>query len=893
MNRLLILSFIFLVNIVNSQEEKRLALVIGNANYDKAALKNPVNDAALMKQTLEKLNFDIIYSTNLERDRDMKDKIIEFGKKRGDYDVGFIYYAGHGIQIEGENYLLPTKEKFNCEDDILNYGVNVQTIMKYLRNTSNSVNVLVLDACRDNPLEQLNCPSSSRSLNNGGLAKLPAPTGSLIAFSTSANTTASDGVGDNSLFCKSLSTNLLKPDKTLNQIFQSVRSEVLMESKKTGRVQEPEEASKLIGDYYFIKSDKLNFAKKIISGEIDEDDLITMYGNKTVDLSISYYYNRGQSFFDEKNYLKAIENYEEAQKLGLIDSLNRVGLDDSNRFNRVGIFFSKLAVSYEKLNDFKKAIMNYSIAINILEKSQKPNFSEDSLKSLNDSYLNDIQYLILKRGELFFKKKYYLAAQNDFKKSSSVKGNLNLAKIAIEKGEYKTAKTYIKWIISELESSWNFENVSSNQNQHIIQLMQHQLSEAFLLYAIIKDKKYLDRGIIQTGKKSSKYSGKGRKHIEKALEYDSNNVDILFHKIYWIENQIYLKNSDSSKSEIVRLADEILDISNGKNKRAVSKKIVNTFSHPYYYKSIKSPSLQIDAIKKISEELIKNENDTSMLYLRAILSKNLYEAFFFREGDILRNFFFDAEKISIYSKLKRERGDIFVSQKKAFKNFLINDYTNSFKNPLRTNFNSESIVDENGFLLIDTILSVGNILIDKIEILNVENFRFTHEDDYIKACYLGHPTACNYLNFKYSSTNGTGFSREIFKGVIGENKLYYDENWYICQKENAKFYQIVTFDSNLNPVGIVKNYYMNDTLQFQGNLKVCKPNVRVHIRQGECSNYYKNGILNQKAYYVDDKLDYYIECKNDNGEIIDCEKEKDDNVKNPHYIKKFHKFLNY
>ena len=220
MIRYLVVILCFITISIGAQEEKRLALVIGNANYDKGALKNPVNDAELIKKTLEKLNFDVIFATNLELDRDMKAKIREFGEKRNEYNLGFVYYAGHGIQVGGENYLLPTKEKFNCENDVLEYGVKVQTIMNYLKSTTNTINILVLDACRNNPLEQNNCPNNSRSLNNEGLAKIVAPTGSLIAFSTSANSTAADGVGDNSLFCQSLATNLLKPDKTLNQIFQ-------------------------------------------------------------------------------------------------------------------------------------------------------------------------------------------------------------------------------------------------------------------------------------------------------------------------------------------------------------------------------------------------------------------------------------------------------------------------------------------------------------------------------------------------------------------------------------------------------------------------------------------------------------------------------------------------
>ena len=98
-----------------SQEEKRLALVIGNSNYDKGELKNPVNDANLIAQKLDSLNFDVILVTDVEDKRSMINKIGEFGDRREDYDVGFVYYAGHGVQIGGENYLLPTKEVFEKE----------------------------------------------------------------------------------------------------------------------------------------------------------------------------------------------------------------------------------------------------------------------------------------------------------------------------------------------------------------------------------------------------------------------------------------------------------------------------------------------------------------------------------------------------------------------------------------------------------------------------------------------------------------------------------------------------------------------------------------------------------------------------------------------------------
>ena len=906
MKKLLIILFISLINIINSQEEKRLALVIGNANYEKGALKNPVNDALLMKQTLEKLNFDVIYATNLELDRDMKSKIREFGEKRAEYDIGFVYYAGHGVQVKGDNYLLPTKENFNCEDDVLEYGINVQIIMKHLKSTSNSINILVLDACRNNPLKGNNCPNSSRSLNNEGLAKIVAPTGSLISFSTSANTTASDGVGKNSLFCQSLAMNLMKPDKTLNQIFQDVRSDVLRESKKTGRVQEPEEASKLIGDYYFIKTERLDFAEKIISGEIDENDLIKMYGNKEVKSPISYYYKLGQSFFDEKKYDKAIENYEQAQKLGLIDSLNNLSkVDDLDKFlySESGLFYSKLAISYESLNNFNKAIDNYSIAINILEKTQKSNFSEDSLNRLNDSYLNDIEYLHLKRGELFLTKKYYVAAKNDFNKANSSRAKLKLAMLAIEESEYESAKRYTKHIISELEPYRNSDNVSLNQNQQLIKMYGNQMSQAYLLKAVIKDRKYLNRNISQfktsnpifrrinsNRKKTYKYYGKGRKHIEKALEYDSNNVDILFHKIYWIENRINWKNRSKSKPEIVRLADEILDISNNENKiaRAVSKKIANSLKPIDYFNG--SPSSYIEAIRILNEELIKNENDTSILYLRATLSREVYNELFLFYG-LGRKYYFDAEKIPMNSNLKRKDFNTTSDDVESLAIFFLNDSLNTFRNPLTTRGNNESIVDENGFFLIDSIFTPEYSLFQKTEIMNVENFNFTHKDDYRKACYLGHPTACNFLNFdNFKEIRSKRYenlpSKLVFKGVIGTNKLFYDINWNLCEKENAKYFRVVTLDSNLNPVGLVKDYYMDGSLQGQGNFKVLKPNVNVEIYDGEMKYYYENGLLKKRVYYINGKFDHNIECRNYKGEIIACEERSTKGFRNDLKTKK-------
>jgi uncharacterized caspase-like protein len=244
---LILLCFPFLVF---SQDEKRLALVIGNSNYDKGPLSNPVNDALLMVKTLESLDFDVILDTNITNQKDFINKINEFGIKRPDYDVAFVYYAGHGIQVGSQNFLIPTKEVFETEFNVRDNAVSVQKIMRYLTSMTNQVNILILDACRNNPYE--NNWSKTRSLKGAGLAKIPPPTGSLIAFSTDAGNTAADGDGKNSIYCESLCRNMMLENTSLDQVFRNVRMDVL---KETDGKQRPVENSQLTGqEFYLVKS---------------------------------------------------------------------------------------------------------------------------------------------------------------------------------------------------------------------------------------------------------------------------------------------------------------------------------------------------------------------------------------------------------------------------------------------------------------------------------------------------------------------------------------------------------------------------------------------------------------------------------------------------------------
>ena len=229
----------------SQEKEKRLALVIGNSEYIKGPLKNPVNDASLIAKTLEDLDFEVMLYKNLETRSSMLKAISEFGLKRPLYDVGFVYYAGHGIQVNSENFLIPTNELINNKLEVEDYAVSLQKILRYLESsgTSSNINFLVLDACRDNPYEM----SWSRSSKGNGLAKVPPPTGSLIAFSTDSNQTAADGDGENSLYSLSLSKNLRKENISIEQVFKNVLTEVIDESKNT---QSPVYESKLTGSTY-------------------------------------------------------------------------------------------------------------------------------------------------------------------------------------------------------------------------------------------------------------------------------------------------------------------------------------------------------------------------------------------------------------------------------------------------------------------------------------------------------------------------------------------------------------------------------------------------------------------------------------------------------------------
>jgi tetratricopeptide (TPR) repeat protein/peroxiredoxin len=231
---------------VHAASEKRFALLIGNSSYDSAPLSNPINDVKDMGAALKSAGFEIILKENLDAEG-MKSTIRDFGErmKKNKDAAGFFFFAGHGIQVNGRNFLLPVGRNYKSEQDVADYGLEINFVMHRLEEASSRISVVILDACRNNPFFN----RKSRTYGSKGLAPMDAPSGTLVAFSTAPGTEASDGSGRNGLFSKHLLANIRIPGLTVEQIFKRTREGVERES---GGNQSPREESSLKGDDFFV-----------------------------------------------------------------------------------------------------------------------------------------------------------------------------------------------------------------------------------------------------------------------------------------------------------------------------------------------------------------------------------------------------------------------------------------------------------------------------------------------------------------------------------------------------------------------------------------------------------------------------------------------------------------
>ncbi|MGD0190019.1 MAG: caspase family protein [Rhizomicrobium sp.] len=238
---------IYILCTASGEAEPRVALVIGNAAYnaDLGTLNNPTHDAQTVGSTLRRLGFDVDVQTDVDQKR-MKRAIARLGQRlrdAGRNSTGIFYYAGHGLEVQGENFLVPTDAEIHSEADINVEAISANDVFDEMQNSPSGVNIVILDACRNSP--------TFRSITGGdrGFALKYPPTGAFIAYSTAPGHLASDGQGSNSPFAVAFASEIQRPGQEIDEVFKSIRRRVVAETQNE---QIPGNYSNMLNDFFFI-----------------------------------------------------------------------------------------------------------------------------------------------------------------------------------------------------------------------------------------------------------------------------------------------------------------------------------------------------------------------------------------------------------------------------------------------------------------------------------------------------------------------------------------------------------------------------------------------------------------------------------------------------------------
>ena len=422
MKNVFLITILLLPYLVSAQSyQKRLALVIGNSNYQNGgSLPNPVNDANAIAKALQSVGFEVMKYQNVTQ-KEMKMAINAFGLKLNGYEVGVFYYAGHGIQNKGMNYMIPVEADLQTEEQVEFDCVAADRVLAYMDAARVKVNVIIMDACRNNPFER----SWHRSASGNGLAMMNAPTGSLIAYATAPGRVASDGTGSNGLYTSALLKYLSDPKLSIEQVFKKVRTEV---TEKSDGAQVPWETTSLTGDdFYFATATTTQGT--LLKNEIVANNTET---NKTIAqraLSGVTEENRkkatalleeGHTAYNEPNYVKAIDLYTQAVQLNP---------------NYDAAYYWRASARYSQ-KKYKEAIPDYDNAISFNPNNEEAYYYRALTKYNIEAYreslpdfdkaieLNpDVASMHHWRGESNYKLELYENAILDFSKSLGLNKN--------------------------------------------------------------------------------------------------------------------------------------------------------------------------------------------------------------------------------------------------------------------------------------------------------------------------------------------------------------------------------------------------------------------------------------------------------------------------------------
>lgn len=418
MVRIVYLSFVLVIGLIPAKSQtyqKRLALVIGNSSYQHGgALKNPVNDARAISTALQNAGFEVLRHENLTQSQ-MKKAINDFGLKLRDFEVGLFYYAGHGIQHKGVNYMIPVEADLQAAEQVEFDCVSADRILAFMDAASTKVNILIMDACRNNPFER----SWNRSAEGSGLAMMNAPTGTLIAYATAPGKVASDGESANGLYTSVLLKYLKDPTLNIEQVFKRVRTEV---TEKSHGAQVPWETTSLTGGDFFFTEKTLpaeNYAK---ADPIKTDKASRDLPGEDPEKALQFY-TSGMEKYDQQKFTEAIADFTRAIHFNQMDfqaylwrghSKYNLGYKDGKKDNKM----------------LEESIADYSMVIQLDPANSDAYFYRANSKKLLNKYNESIPDFTLAikydpkksdsyyyRGLTYYLLEKYWAAVEDFTKT--------------------------------------------------------------------------------------------------------------------------------------------------------------------------------------------------------------------------------------------------------------------------------------------------------------------------------------------------------------------------------------------------------------------------------------------------------------------------------------------
>lgn len=287
----------------------RIALIIGNSAYPgNMALANPSNDAKDMSAVLRNMGFGVIEVRDATREQ-MQAAVERASQElKGKQGVGMLFYAGHGLQLDWHNFMIPVDAKLNSAADVPKQTVDIEAVMNSFKSAGNRMNIVVLDACRDNPF------SSGKTSSGKGLAPLDAPTGTFLAYATAPGNVAADGTGRNGLYTGYLLKELQKPTAKIEEIFKRVRFAV---RKESGGAQVPWETTSLEDDFVFNSG-----IKKIV--KLSDEDKAKQYDTEKSD------WDKIKESKEVNDYYAFVQKYPKGfllqSAMGVIDRLSAAKL---------------------------------------------------------------------------------------------------------------------------------------------------------------------------------------------------------------------------------------------------------------------------------------------------------------------------------------------------------------------------------------------------------------------------------------------------------------------------------------------------------------------------------------------------------------------------------------